>query len=258
MAARTSSSRFREAGPDVRAIGDSLDVGAVLEGGVRRAGDRLKLSVRLVETGSGTLVWSGSFERPLEMGALLRIQEEVARSIAGALEVRLTEAASRRIARLPTEDLRAYSLFLRARGAAERRTPDGFARALDRFRRAVGLQPSYPTARQALALLLATHGRTEEARRVLASHEALALRGAPDTAWATVEAAWIHAALGEVDSAFAWFRRFEAWNSPELLVLRADPLVEPIRRDPRYRELVERADRGFPVPVEAGAPDADP
>lgn len=430
VASRRSSFRFRDSRMDVQGIGDSLGVTAVLEGSVRRSGDRLKVSVQLVDAEAGYQLWADSFERPLRMDALFRMQEEIARSIAAALEVRLADDVSRDLERLPTDDLEAYSLFLLAREAAERRTPEGFreaaalyrravardstfaeawaglglvhvtsvttstplpgtppedalelarsaverALALDdglaeahvgrgllsrvegqetaaelAFRRAVELQPSYPHARQALAFLLATHGRTAEAleqmrqarlldplsmqltgglgrflyyegrfreaivwlrrslemgpydraqvflplalaaagryreardalggldparhppqrvqwvrglvaalsggedfRDILAAHEALALQGRPDTAQATTEVAWLHAAAGQIDSAFAWYDRFEAWNPVELLLLRADPLLEPLRRDPRYRSLVRRADPEFPEPV---------
>lgn len=143
---RSSSFQFEGRNPDVRLVGDSLGVGAVLEGSVRRAGDRVRITVQLVRTSDGTHLWSESFDRALTTEAIFAIQEEIARSVARALEVELgLTTPAIRIADRPVS-LDAYSLFLQARHAMRERTGEGRARALTLIQEALDQDPRFAPA----------------------------------------------------------------------------------------------------------------
>lgn len=133
VVARTSSFRFGGAGLDVRTIGDSLGAGAVLEGRVRRSGDRVRITAQLIDAEDGHHVWSGSYDVSLEPPDLFAAQEEIATAIADTLQARLDPGLGRRRAELPTSDLEAYSLYLRGRRAWNERTPEGFRRAVELY-----------------------------------------------------------------------------------------------------------------------------
>lgn len=143
---RSSSFQFEGTSPDVRLVGDSLGVGAVLEGSVRRAGDRVRVTVQLVRTSDGAHLWSETYERGFTYEAIFDIQEEVARSVAGALEVELGLTASApRPAERPV-NLEAYTLYLQARHAVRQRTGEGRARALTLIRDALEEDPGFAPA----------------------------------------------------------------------------------------------------------------
>ena len=106
VTARTSAFAFKGRNEDVRRIGEQLGVGAVVEGSVRKDGDRLRITAQLVQTADGFHVWSESFDRGLE--DVFAVQEEIARAVAQALKGRVLAAEDLpRLAR-PTENLRAY------------------------------------------------------------------------------------------------------------------------------------------------------
>jgi TolB-like protein/DNA-binding SARP family transcriptional activator len=141
VAARTSSFAVGGRGMDVRAIGDTLGVAAVLEGSVRRDGDRLRVSARLADTETGYQLWSEEYDR--ELSDIFALQDEIARSIAQALEVKL--AAGAPAARRPPT-LEAYDLYLRGVFVRNKLTSEGLSRAVQFFDRAIQLDSSYALA----------------------------------------------------------------------------------------------------------------
>lgn len=153
VAARSSSFRFRDAEIDVREIADSLGVDAVVEGSVRRRGDRLRIAARVVGGEDGLQLWSETFDHRLEMPDLFRTQEEIARSIAIALDVRMGPEDSRRIRGMPTHDLEAYSLYLRAMAALHEQNSPAYQEAHDLFSEALARDSSFAEAWAGLALL---------------------------------------------------------------------------------------------------------
>lgn len=111
VSARTSSFALRDRKLTARAIGDTLGVAAVLEGSVRRTGDRLRITAQLVDASTGYNLWTGEYDR--ELREILTVQDQIATAIAGALKLRL--APSGASASLPSAmDLHAYDLYLRA------------------------------------------------------------------------------------------------------------------------------------------------
>jgi TolB-like protein len=141
VAARTSSFALGGRGLDVRAIGDTLGVAAVLEGSVRRDGERLRVSARLADTETGYQIWSEEYDR--DLSDIFAVQDEIARSIAGALEVKLA-AGQPEARRAPT--LEAYDLYLRGVFVRNKLTSDGLSRAVQLFDRAIQIDSSYALA----------------------------------------------------------------------------------------------------------------
>src|SRR5829696_271620 len=140
VTARTSAFAFKGKEVDVREIGRRLNVGAVLEGSVRRAGDRLRITAQLINSADGCYVWSETFDRGL--ADVFAVQDELARSITATLKVQLTcDFGSARAA--PTENLDAYTLYLKGLHQLNRRTIEGYRKAIQFFQAAVAKDPVY-------------------------------------------------------------------------------------------------------------------
>ena len=152
VASRTSTFTFKGAeSTDVRAIGDKLKVDAVLEGRVRRAGDRLRLFVQLTNVADGLSLWSDTYER--EVKDVFAVQEDVARQIAQALQVRLAgDAATPTVPDAGTQNLEAYDLYLRGRYQWHRRN---LLAAADLFGQAASKDPRFARAYAGVAMTYA-------------------------------------------------------------------------------------------------------
>ncbi len=166
VAARTSSFAFKGRQEDVRVIGEKLNVGTVLEGSVRRAGDQVRIAAQLVDVRDGFPIWSETYSRRLD--DIFAIQGEIARSIAEALKLELTGQRSAGQQGGPTGSIEAYDLYLLGRHHWHRRTPESLRRALDMFQQAVERDPEFALAHTGMAdtyLLLDGYGdlSTEEA-----------------------------------------------------------------------------------------------
>ena len=152
VAARTSSFALRNGGLDARAIGDTLGVEAVLEGSVRKEGDRLRVTAQLIDAATGYHIWSGEYDRKLE--DVFALQDEIAQAIADALELRLpgVRAAARLHA---TRNLEAYDLYLRGLYLRNALTGDALLQATRYFDRAIELEPDFALAHAAKASVIA-------------------------------------------------------------------------------------------------------
>jgi serine/threonine protein kinase/Tfp pilus assembly protein PilF len=145
--ARTSSFAFRGRDVDVREIGTRLNVEHVLEGSVRRSGNRIRVTAQLVMASDGYHLWSQRFDR--EMTDVFAIQDEISQAIVEKLRVRL--AADRPLVKRHTENLEAYNLYLMARYQLLRLTPEGLAKSKEYYEQAIQLDPNYALAWQGLA-----------------------------------------------------------------------------------------------------------
>jgi TolB-like protein/tetratricopeptide (TPR) repeat protein len=132
VVARTSAFHFKGKTGDVRTVGARLGVQTILEGSVRRAGDRLRIVAQLVNVADGCHLWSERFDR--RMTDWLDVQEEIARAIVGALRVKL---AAGRVTRQYSQDLEAYAIYLEGRYHCNRSTRQGFLKAVECFERAL-------------------------------------------------------------------------------------------------------------------------
>jgi serine/threonine-protein kinase len=150
VAARTSSFAFKNKNADLATVGKTLGVRTVLQGSVRRAGNRVRVTVQLMNASEGTQLWSERYDR--ELDDIFAIQDEIARGIVEQLRVRLgLEQAAVPLAARPTDDLEAYQLYLRGREAAYVRTPASLRRAIEYFRQALARDPDVARAHLGLA-----------------------------------------------------------------------------------------------------------
>ncbi len=149
VASRTSSFRFKGGAEDIRAIGTSLNVDAVLEGSVRKAGDRIRITAQLVKTADGYRVWSERWDRRLE--DIFEVQDEIARAVVAALQVQFLPGAGCAIVRRATNDPEAYSLYLRGRHSWNTWTMEGLEGAIAYFEQAIARDPEYAGAWAGLA-----------------------------------------------------------------------------------------------------------
>jgi TolB-like protein len=148
--ARTSSFAYRGRQIDVRQIARDLGVDALLEGSVRSAGDRIRLSAQLVDGQSGYHLWSQSYERGFD--DLFALQDELASAIVQAIRDTLNSSVDTVTQSRPTEDLEAYQLYLRGRALMERGTEENIQRAVELLRQAVARDPTFARAYGAMAL----------------------------------------------------------------------------------------------------------
>jgi TolB-like protein/DNA-binding winged helix-turn-helix (wHTH) protein/Flp pilus assembly protein TadD len=140
--ARTSSFSFRGHNVDVATIAQKLNVGHVLEGSVRKSGNRVRITAQLVEAANSSHVWSATYER--ELDDVFAVQSEIAAAVAEALQLKLgVRAAS---ATRSTDNPVAYEQFLRGQFFYNRRAPGDLERALNSYERAVQLDPHYARA----------------------------------------------------------------------------------------------------------------
>ncbi|MBM3728340.1 MAG: tetratricopeptide repeat protein [Acidobacteria bacterium] len=150
VAARTSAFLFKGKTEDIREIGARLNVRLVLEGSVRKAGGRIRVTAQLVDVEHGFHVWSSKYDKTLE--DIFEIQDQIARAIAD--ETRAHLEPSRPISTLirrPTGNLEAYTLYLKGRHAWHQLTPEGFRQGIDYYRRAIALDPNYALPHSGLA-----------------------------------------------------------------------------------------------------------
>lgn len=208
VVARTTAYAFKDTSEDVRAIGRRLNIGAVLEGSVRRAGNRLRVTTRLIKTADGYQLWSERFDRTLD--DVFAVQDEIAQATVRALESRLLGRSAASAAR----NREAHELYLRGRRAWNLRTEEGLKASVEYLKSAIGVDPNYALAHAALADSYATLGvyGVQAAHEVmpLAEHAAeRALQIEPDLAEALT-------ALGCVKACYRW-----EWNQAEALFRRA-------------------------------------
>jgi serine/threonine-protein kinase len=146
--ARTSAFAFKDRNEDIRLIAQALGVTKILEGSVRRSGDRIRVTVQLISAADGTHMWSERYDRA--MADVFAIQEEIAHSIATAFRMKMAAKKAGHRARTPA--LPAYDAFLRGRHLLFKFTPDSWARAKGWLERATALDPEYADPHVVLAL----------------------------------------------------------------------------------------------------------
>ena len=157
VAARTSSFAFREPDKDIREIGRLLNVGTVLEGSIRKSGDRIRLTAQLINVEDGYHIWSNSYDRTLD--DVFAIQDEVASAIATALVDSFAGLEQKPASR--TRDLEAFEAYRTGRLHWWRRSPDELQKAITLFAKALEHDPAFAPAYAAMAdswLLLSMYG----------------------------------------------------------------------------------------------------
>ncbi|HKR28064.1 MAG TPA: protein kinase [Acidobacteriaceae bacterium] len=145
---RSEMLAFRDKPVTAQQVSQQLGAAYVLEGSIRRAGNRVRITAQLVEASTRHSVWAERYDRQLE--DVFAIQEEIARSIAQALRITLTPQEEKTIARRPTEDPQAYDFYLRGRNYTRRENIDY---ALQMFEQAIHLDPRFALAHAGIANL---------------------------------------------------------------------------------------------------------
>jgi TolB-like protein len=186
--ARTSSFQFKGKPEDVRVVGEKLGVATVLEGSVRKAGDRLRITAQLIRAADGTHLWSDSYDR--QVRDVFRTQDEIADAVVTALKVSLLGAPGSRPP--PTLNTDAYAQYLQGLSYFQRYSLADTTRAQELFQHAVALDPNFALAWAALAdsigaeLVFGTHESFDSLRGRIATAASRALAIDPKLADAHV------------------------------------------------------------------------
>ena len=170
---RSSSMRYKGSDRSIQAIADELGVRYVLEGSLRRDGDRVRIVMQLVEPATDRQIWAQTLDRRVE--DVFAVQSEVAQAVVGALRVELTGGLEERMGRAPTDDFQAYESFLQGRDAYYRYEAQQMERAIERFQEAIEQDPTFALAHAWLAAARAVsvfNYRTDPGRLVSAERSA--------------------------------------------------------------------------------------
>ena len=146
---RTSSSKFRGSPDSLRAIAVQLGVAHVLEGGVQKSGDAVRVNVQLIKATSDAHLWADTYDRKLT--DVFVIETEIAKAIADKLKAKLTGREEEAIRNQPTENSEAHQLYLKGRYFWNKRTSDGLKTSIDYFNQAIDKDPAYGPAYAGLA-----------------------------------------------------------------------------------------------------------
>jgi len=147
--ARNSSFTYKGRAVDVKQVGSELGVRYVLEGSLRKAGGRVRITAQLIETATGTHVWAERYDGPLD--DIFELQDQITLSVVGAIEPSLRQAEIERSKRKRPESLDAYDFYLRALLHAQVAMPGDAEKALPLLQQSLALQPDYAAAHAAAA-----------------------------------------------------------------------------------------------------------
>ena len=238
---RNSCFRFKGKAGDSRAIGQALRVANVLEGSVRKAGDRVRISVQLVDTANDSQRWSQSYDR--ELKDVFAVQEEIAKSVADQLRVTLLGSATNALARPSNVSLDAYNAYLQGKFYFAQRNAAGDTKALALFEEAIRLDPNYAEAYFAMsrshssrAFFQGVKGREEYELARQAALKAAALK--PGLAEAHAQLAYYLVML-DWDVAAAE-RELARAPGEQAVVLNMRALLNRVRGDPRATAAIQR------------------
>jgi TolB-like protein len=149
VAGRTSSFHFKGQNEDLRTIGEQLGVEHLLEGSVRKSGDRIRVTAQLIKASDGFHLWSDTYD--YEMDDVFQIQDEISLAVVDALKVTLLGEQRERLAKRATENIEAHNLYLRGRQYLHLRTQESVEQAITLFEQAVRMDPEFALAYSGLA-----------------------------------------------------------------------------------------------------------
>lgn len=233
VTARTSAFAFRGAQQNIAEIGEKLHVSSVLEGSVRKAGNRVRISVQLIEVGEGNNLWSERYDR--EMTDVFEIQDEISQAIVSNLKVKLASQSGsgvdaaqpvKPLVKRYTENLDAYNLYLKGRFELYKMTGEGLENSRKMFDEAIRLDPNYALAYDGLAYAWYLEGFMGfRAPKEAMPKAKTAVRRAIELDESVAEA---HATLGVILALYDW-----DWAGAERELVRSIELngASPVCRD---------------------------
>jgi serine/threonine protein kinase/tetratricopeptide (TPR) repeat protein len=252
--ARTSAFSFKGQNVDVRDIGSTLNVETVLEGSVQKAGNKVRITAQLVDTGNGHHLWSAKFDR--DMRDIFAIQDELSQAIVHNLKVKLSGREKAALGSRPAPDPEIYDLYLRGKWFWDQAGKEGLQKAIEYFERTIEMDPAYAPAYASLAdvyleLPLYTSYPHEEAFRK--AKEAVLQALEIDESLADA-----HIALGNIKMNYEW-----DWDGAERAFIQAIQLnpssanayhhyAEYLLYLARFDEAIEKIERAQeldPIPL---------
>jgi TolB-like protein/Flp pilus assembly protein TadD len=201
VVARTSAFSFKGKNEDIRTIARKLNVDAVLEGSVRQAENRLRITAQLINAADGYHLWSERYDRQME--DVFAIQDEITLAIVNRLKVSLLGKEKEALVKRATEDVEAYNLYLKGRYFWNKRTETGYLKSLEYYRQAIDKDPTYAVAYAGIADsydLLGWYG-------YLAPQEAF-----PRARTAAEKARELDSTLAEAHASLGWINANYDWN----------------------------------------------
>jgi serine/threonine-protein kinase len=201
VAAVTSSFQFKGKNQDVRKIGEQLDVSTVLEGSVRKAGNRVRITCQLINVADGYHLWSQTFDR--EMEDIFKIQDEISQAVVDALKIKLVASQKESLVRRYPENLEAYNLYLKGRYFWNKRYEVGLQKGMEYFQQAIEKDPTYALAYAGIA----------DSYNVLGYYNFLPPKEAcPKGKKAAIKALEIDSELAEAHTSVGWVKTFYDWD----------------------------------------------
>jgi TolB-like protein len=248
--ARNSSFAFKGRSVDVKQVGRELGVRYVLEGSVRKSGDRVRITTQLIEAETGRHLWAERYDRPI--GDIFALQDEITLSVVGAIEPSLRSAEVERAKRKRPDNLDAYDLVLQALPDVYSRMPEQEKKALVLLQRALALDPNYAWAHACAAhsyhTLFLRGGQNAEDRAAAIRHARSAIAHGQDDALALTFAGFV---LGmdahDRAAAFAAFDAAIAISPSMALTYILGGVVLRFAGDDRAAEWAERGLRLSPL-----------
>jgi serine/threonine protein kinase/tetratricopeptide (TPR) repeat protein len=156
VVARTSAFSFKGKDTDIEEIGKKLKVDKVLEGSVRKAGNRLRITAQLINVEDGYHLWSERYDRDLD--DVFAIQDEVTLAIVDRMKVKLLGKEKQKLTKRPTYDTEAYHLYLKGRYFSNKRTSEGYKKAMEFYNKAIEIDPEFALSYTGLSSLYSTLG----------------------------------------------------------------------------------------------------
>jgi len=262
---RTSVLEYRNTTRNITEIGQELGVGSILEGGVQRSGEQIRINVQLIDAVTDEHIWADTYDRELSAASVFAIQSEISAAIAKALEAELSEDELERIDAVPTENLAALQAYFAGKQLVERRTTDSLHAAIAAFERAVSFDPAFADAWAGIAegwLELPAYDAAADPLRVQREASSAVIRAVtldPDSPLALAALGW-HLLLHNYDwdgaeeafrkalqveptniNALHWYSHLLSWQGKQQdaiaaaeLALRSDPLSPLMKMNVNY------------------------
>ena len=199
---RSSSFRFKDRTEEPKAIGEKLGVGTLLEGTVRKQGDKVRIVAELINAADGIEVWTRTFDR--ELKDIFAVQQEIAKAVAESLKVTLL-GSEEKATQMATKSVEAHNAYLQGHFYSVRRNAEDYRKAIDYFDQAIQLDPNYALA----------YAERSEVWTVVGDLTGQRSTAFPKARSDAEKAVAIAPSLAEAHAALGWFRAFAEWKFAE-------------------------------------------